>query len=129
MLNIIFKGKYKNEEQIKRGYLHSNATIFKEPNSISVLFIIGAIFSSPILIATFIGLLHMIDINTININTYIFIFAINIILTYIHEIIHALGYPKSAVKEIWNGGVGSMFVYCNAPISKKGFYGFVLHQI
>lgn len=69
MLNIIFKGKHKNNAQLERGYLPSQAIMFREPKSILALFIIGGIFSAPILIATFIGLLHMIDINTVNIST------------------------------------------------------------
>ena len=44
------------------------------------------------------------------------------LLTFVHEIIHALFYPADAVKEIWKSKEqGAYFVYCEKEISKERF--------
>ena len=52
-----------------------------------------------------------------------FIVIISIyLLTFVHEIIHALFYPKNVEKQIWKDKKdGAYFVYCEEPVSKSRF--------
>lgn len=122
MFNIEFKGKYTNENQIKKGDLPGNAVIFKEPTTITKAFVLGGVISLPFIIITFIGLIIKIDINSIKINVLIYSVILNLILMYFHEIIHALCFPKESKKEIWTKfNEGALFIYCNDQLSKKKF--------
>lgn len=122
MFNIKFKGKYTDEKQIKTGYLPKDAVIFKEPNTIIKAFIMGGIISIPIIILISIGII--IKVNIRNIKPIIFVYTgiISFILMYVHEIIHALCFPKEAEKQIWTKfKEGALFIYCNETLSKKRF--------
>jgi hypothetical protein len=123
MFNINFKGKYKNEEQIKRGKLPKNAVIFQEPNSITKAFLLGTLISLPIIIIMLIGFFIKVE-NLKNITMFIFYSAIllALICSYLHEIIHALCFPREVEKEIWvDLNQGALFVYCNKAVTKKRF--------
>ena len=50
MFNIKFKGKYKNEDQLTKAQLPSDAVIFKEPNSITGVALLGGLISLPIIV-------------------------------------------------------------------------------
>ena len=122
MFNIKFKGKYTDEKQIKKGNLPKDAVIFKEPNTITRAFVIGSLISLPIIVLISIGLIKKINISTVKPSTLIYSAIISIILMYVHEIIHALCFPKESEKEIWTKlNEGALFVYCNEPLSKKKF--------
>ena len=45
-----------------------------------------------------------------------------VLLTYIHKFLHALFYPKKAMKTIWKSSKqGAYFVYCDALLNKNRF--------
>ncbi len=46
--NIVFKGKYTDESQIKTGHLPSDAVVFKEPSTIIGFILSGLMVSIPI---------------------------------------------------------------------------------
>ena len=118
--NIIFKGKYTDESQIKTGHLPSDAVVFKEPNTIIGLMLSGLIVSIPIIAITFTGLILKVDVLAVNYWPFMLMVVLSLILGYPHEIIHALCFPNESTKEIW-WSIEVMFVYCNTPISKKRF--------
>lgn len=128
MLNIKYMGKYEKESQILRGSLPENAIKFKEPDDMTEVAKKGLKVSSPILIVMLVaGILRLaliiqktgfvsIDILLILLLTGL---AVMVLFMVIHEIIHAVCFPKSAVKEIWiYPAGGALFVYCNSPVAK-----------
>lgn len=122
MFNIKFKGKYTEEKQIEKGNLPKNAIMFKEPNTVTKVFALGGLISFPFLALVSIGLLIKINIKSINSNDFISSGILSLILMYVHEIIHALCFPREAEKEIWSKlNEGALFVYCNAILSKRRF--------
>lgn len=121
MFNIKFKGKFRNEEQLKNGCLPSNAIMFKEPDTITRVFILGTLISLPIIILTLIGLIIKFDGNNFKPPNSIYSLII-IILPFLHEFIHALCFPRNSEKEIWTKfDEGALFVHCNDSVSKKRF--------
>ena len=99
--NIIFKGKYTDESQIKTGYLPSDAVVFKEPSTIIGFILSGLIVSIPIIAFTFTGLILKVDVLAINYWPFMLMVVLSLILGYPHEIIHALCFPNESTKEIW----------------------------
>lgn len=130
MFNIHWKGKYKSEEDlIQNEKLPNNSVQFKEGENISQAFGLGLLLELPliipIIIITIMRFKSMNIILDMNIKTGI-VFAITIIimqlLTYIHEIIHAMFYSKKAEKTIWKyPEQGAYFIYCNEKVSKIRF--------
>lgn len=123
MFNIKYKGKYKDESQLKKGALQPNAVIFKEPNSISGAFLKGALISSPIIVVITIALVLKIgSIKNFTLNIVFLATMLSFILSFFHEVIHAVCFPKEAEKEIWTKfNEGALFVYCSEPLPKKKF--------
>ena len=130
MLNIKLKGKYTNENQlINNKDLPKNAIQFKEGTSITHQFIQGMFIIFPIMIIMILTSILKIKSfsNNLTINsdfliTFLIMLILSHFLTYIHEIIHALLYPKYAIKEIWKDSEQfAYFVYCDALVSKKRF--------
>ncbi|MFC3039473.1 DUF3267 domain-containing protein [Virgibacillus xinjiangensis] len=123
MFNIKFKGKYTDENQLKRGSLPHNAVKFKEPNSISTAFLLGGLISLPILLlSTTIMIMKIENFLAIPVYHYVFIGLLSMILTYVHELIHAFSLPRYSEKEIWTKmNEGALFVHFNSPLSKYRF--------
>lgn len=48
------------------------------------------------------------------------------LLIFVHEGIHALFYPRHAVKEVWIYEWSAALVYCNVPISRERFMAMCL---
>jgi len=119
MFNIKFKGKYTNENQLTKAQLPSKAIMFKEPNNITGVFLLGGLISLPMIVITFIGLIGKINLTVelIGVSS-----VISMILVYLHEFIHALSFPKNMKKEIWTKfDELALFVYCNEAVSKTRF--------
>lgn len=128
MLNIKFMGKYEREEQILRGVMPKNAVKFEECDTTTDMFKKGACLAMPIILLMLANIVYCIiecKSTNLEVDKEVFIlsscvsFFVLILLTFLHEIIHALFYPLSVQKEIWiylKGG--AMFVYTNEPIMK-----------
>lgn len=127
MLNIKYKGKYKDEKQLKEGStLYKNAKMYKEEETVTAAFKKGALISLPIFIIMLSLAIIMIRINKIEIKYDILHLAISSMLLlpllYVHEIIHALTFPKKAKKDIYSKPQEmALFVYSNEKVSKKRF--------
>lgn len=130
MLNIKFKGNYQDDSQlIKRKTIPKDAIEFGIVDNLSKEFARGLIIILP-LMAIMILLVYFkvknIDYHlTMNLDIVISFFIVIIsvyLLTFVHEIIHALFYPKNVEKQIWKSKKdGAYFVYCEEPISKSRF--------
>lgn len=127
MLNIKYKGKYKDEKQLKEGStLYKKATMFEEESTVTEAFKKGALLSLPGFIIMLSLAIIMIRVNHIKFEYDILHLAISSILLlpllYVHEIIHALTFPKEAKKDIYSKPQEmALFVYSNAKVSKKRF--------
>ena len=88
MFNIKFKGKYTNEDQLTKAELSSDAVMFKEPNSFMGLFLLGGLISLPIIVITLIGLIWR--SNSISLKVMLASSIVCMILSYVHEFIHAI---------------------------------------
>ena len=127
MLNIRYKGKYKDEKQLKEGStLYKNAKKYKEEETVTDAFKKGALISLPIFIIMLSLAIVTIRINHIKFSYDILHLAISSILLfpllYVHEIIHALTFPIKEKKDIYSKPQEmALFVYSNALVSKKRF--------
>ncbi|ACB85130.1 DUF3267 domain-containing protein [Natranaerobius thermophilus] len=130
MFNIKLKGKYTDEAQLIKGKeLPAGSNQFKESNTVMGIFIKGMIMMLPLILPmVIIGIIKIREIsNEFEVNlslviTYAVMLLLSYLLIYVHEFIHALLYPKSAVKEIWKyPSEGAYFVYCDEVISKTRF--------
>jgi len=130
MFNIKFKGNYQDDSQlIKRKTIPKDAIEFGIVDNLSKEFARGLILILP-LIVIMILLVYFkvknIDYKlTMNLDIVISFFIVIIsiyLLTFVHEIIHALFYPKNVEKQIWKSiKDGAYFVYCEDAISKSRF--------
>lgn len=130
MLNIKFRGKYTGEAQLINGKeLPTGVNQFKEGKPLIGAFIRGTIITLPLVLSmVIVSVLKIRKItNDFEVDlSFGITFAVMLLLgqlfTYLHEIIHALLYPKSAVKEIWKDtSQGAYFVYCSSVVSKTRF--------
>ncbi len=133
MLNIKWRGKFESEEElIQERSFPGGAIMFREGDTIQDAFKTGFLLMLPIMLIV-IGLsLYRIRqlVNTemkleINIETVVvFLLALLVYqgLVFLHELIHALFYPKQEEKTIWSyKKQGAYFIYCDAVISKRRF--------
>lgn len=130
MLNIKIMGKYEDESQLIEGkVLPDGAVGFREGKSLRDAFGLGLVLSWPIMIPMVIlsiRRLWSLD-KEVELNIYFAVVAIAMIvlgwvLTYVHEFIHAILYPKKSTKTIWKvPEQGAFFVYCDARVSKLRF--------
>lgn len=130
MFNIHIKGKLENEEQLFQGkQLPKDAVQFKEGKTLYDAFILGFSLGLPIMLPM-VGLSVMRCSNLdrhLEFNKELVIIAvvtliIGQVLTYVHEFIHAMFYPKEAEKTVWKDlKQGAYFVYCDAKVSKNRF--------
>ena len=128
MLNIKFKGILKDENALQTCE-REGAVIFKEPNDVNSFIMKGVIKSLPIYLAA--GLIVSYIIKNMLIkevtSKYCFIALISsilglFILQFVHEIIHAIFFPKDVLKQVWStNNYAALFVYCTEPVSKSRF--------
>ena len=130
MLNISIKGKYQDESQlIKDKRLPEKAIQFKEGDTIQSAFLLGFVLSLPIMLLMVIlsvircsGIDKQLKFDSSFAIAVIATFIVGKILTYLHEFIHAIFYPKNAEKTIWKDAKqGIYFIYCDAEVSKIRF--------
>lgn len=130
MFNIVFKGNYVSDDQlIKRDSIPKEAVEFGIIPNLQGEFGRGFLILMPVLAAmvaaTFLKVKDLDYHLTMGLDV-IVSFVLTIVsvylLTFVHEIIHALFYPADAVKEIWKSKEqGAYFVYCEKEISKERF--------
>lgn len=130
MFNIVFKGNYVSDDQlIKRDSIPKEAVEFGIIPNLQGEFGRGFLILMPVLVAmvaaTFLKVKDLDYHLTMGLDV-IVSFVLTIVsvylLTFVHEIIHALFYPADAVKEIWKSKEqGAYFVYCEKEISKERF--------
>ena len=131
MINLKYKGIYKNENQLLNGVLNKDAIMFEEPNNITEVFIRGFLLTSPFFALLIV--MSYIKIQSANLFSYYFIkenistiiiisSLISILTLFIHEILHALAFPFKSQKELWiKPNEMAAFIYCNAPVKKAKF--------
>lgn len=131
MINLKYKGIYKNENQLLNGVLNKDAIMFEEPNNITGLFLRGFLLTSPFFALLII--MSYIKIQSANLFSYYFIkenistiiiisSLISVLTLFIHEILHALAFPFKSQKELWiKPNEMAAFIYCNAPVKKSKF--------
>lgn len=127
MLNIFFKGNYTSDEQlIKRTQIPDDAVEYAVVPNLNKVFGKGFLLTFPLfagMVAATLLKVKGIDYHlTMGIDVIISFLIVIVsvsLLTLVHEIIHALFYPVSSVKEIWKAKEqGAYFVYCEDEISK-----------
>lgn len=109
--------------------LYDNFNKVEEQTSIKKRFIPSVMITIGIyLVMIFIGV-KLFKSHQLDLETDVF-FAIQFILVFafafliyplIHEILHALAYPKKNIKTIWRLGQGLYLTYCNARLKKQRF--------
>lgn len=132
MFNIKYKGTTKSYDVLNHGNKPKNAIKFDESISEKAFNRKCYIISLPILLPVIIlGIQKFMSLNSLassdSMFTVIFVDILAILpffaLTFIHELIHCLCFPRKADKEIWvkTKGLFCLLTYCNYPISKIRF--------
>ena len=130
MYNIHLMGDFKNLDQlIKDRTITDNAVQFKEGNSVKDIIQLGFKLTAPLLIIMIAFALwrffHLDNDLAFSFKTVVLLIIATIstyLLTYVHEFIHALFYPRKARKEVWKMlDQGAFFTYSEAPTSKCRF--------
>ncbi len=130
MLNIVFKGNYVSDDQlIKRDSIPDNAVEFGIIPNLQGEFGRGLLILMPLfaamVAATYFKVKDLDYHLTMGLDvivSFVLIIVSVYLLTFVHEIIHALFYPVHAVKEIWKSKEqGAYFVYCEEEILKERF--------
>ncbi|MEG2540046.1 MAG: DUF3267 domain-containing protein [Clostridium sp.] len=131
MYNIKYMGKYEREEQLLTGELDPRAVKYDEPDSISEIFNMGFKLFSPVFIAIFVLIFIRVrfwsvsiwDINFVNLGLALVVgFVLQIAFIAVHEILHAVSFPRKARKEVWvKPSEFVAFVYSSAIVSKVRF--------
>ncbi|MCH5348994.1 MAG: DUF3267 domain-containing protein [Oscillospiraceae bacterium] len=120
-MKLVYKGIYKNEEQLPVGTLPDNAVKFKEPNKMAQIFVLTLLISIVTLIILFKISEIVLDyppINSFNILG-IYLFFPSIIP---HEFLHALCWGKNDEVGFYIAPKQFMaFVHSTCPISKSRF--------
>ena len=130
MFRIKIKGVYQSESDLTKGKpLLEGAVMFNEGKSLQDAFLKGFLVGLPLILSMI--LLTILKCRTIDYTIringktgvfFVVMLAVLFLLTYVHELIHALFYPKDAVKTIWKAPMqGAYFVYCDAPVKKSRF--------
>ena len=130
MLNIHFKGDYVSDDQIiKREFIPENAVEFAIVSDLQKEFGRGFLILMPVfafMVAATLLKVRNSDYQLkmgLDIIVSFFIVIISVhFLTLVHEVIHALFYPKEQAKEIWKAKEqGAYFVYCEAEMNRNRF--------
>ena len=134
MFNIKYKGNYISDEQLIKREIPKNAEEFGKIKSIKNELGKGFLMMLPLFILMIVLIYFKVkDLDyhlSMNIEVIVSFFIVIIsvyLLTFVHEVIHALFYPLKSQKEIWKSKKdGAYFVYCEDAISKKRYIIMVL---
>lgn len=124
-MKLIWKGKFKSEDQLPVGTLPDNAVRFKEPETPAKLNLVASLFVIPvILIIAAVMIIKIIIGSGIAglepINIWGLILAL--LMVFPHEMLHAIAFPKEAEVEVWYSIKNMMaFVVSTYPTSKTRF--------
>lgn len=130
MLNIKNIGNIESIDELVKGKeLPSNAHKFKESDKLSDIFYDGLIISLPLLIGILALTIHRYNDVEDNLHftvlTWITLGVTLVLLyfsNYVHELIHAIFYPRNASKTICEIKTqGAHLLYCDAKVSKGRF--------
>ena len=130
MFNIHLMGNLETFDQlIKNRTTTENAVQFEEEDTVRDIMIQGLALTIPLIsIMIFAALVRFFSMEMhvhINLKTIILLViaaASTYLLTYVHEFIHAIFYPKDSSKEMWKiPGNGVFFTYCETPVSRMRF--------
>ncbi len=130
MFNIEWRGRFESEDELTQGsVLPDDAVMFREGETMQDAFRTGFLLMLPIMVVVIglslfrIGQLAMsFEANAETVVVFICALIALQCLTYIHEFLHALFYPRSAEKSIWSyKKQGAYFIYCNTVVSKRRF--------
>lgn len=128
MFNVKYMGRYKEKAQLLRGELSKNATQYDEPDNIMEIFLKGTLISLPFMIIL-LGFVYLkLKKKGISMgelwegSPMIIAVLLSLVLIVVHELLHAIWYPRESVKEIWvQPEALAAFVYCNGVVSKRRF--------
>lgn len=130
--NIYFRGQFISEtDLIGDSILPDNAVMFREGESIKETFTPGFFTELPLLILmirfTIVRYMELKMHFQLNVSFVLIVVGslilLNWLLTYVHEILHGLFYPKEAEKTILKDKkAGLWFIHCGAVVSRKRFF-------
>ena len=130
MYNIKFKGEYTSDEQlIRRESIPDDAVEFGIVLDLKRELGRGFLMLLPVMalmVAATVKKMKNVDYHlTMGLDailSFVLVIVAVYLLTFVHEIIHALFYPAGSEKEIWKSKAdGAYFVYCEDEISKSRF--------
>lgn len=122
-MKIIFKGRYKNKEQLPVGNLPENAVKFREPDNFIKLNLVASMFIIPVIVIIAVASYIKTQLGG-TVGSFLggngFILALLTIIP--HELLHAIAFPKESEVEVWYNPKALMaFVVSTYPTSKGRF--------
>ena len=126
-MKLIYKGIYKNEDQLPKGILPYNAVKFKEPETTGMLILVAALFMLPALILVALIMLSSAFLHGgLNLQRNSFAYITGLVLSFLtiypHELLHALCFGKNAEVELFIAPKKLMvFVISTQPVTKMRF--------
>lgn len=122
-MKLVYKGNFKNIEQLPKGLLPENATKFKEPKDMTETTVISALFALPALFGILLFLIGFFLIHgSLTINTTWVGLALTLLTLIPHELLHAVCFGKEAEVELYIAPKQlSLFVVSTQPITKARF--------
>ncbi len=123
-MKLVWKGKYKNEEQLEKGVLPQGAVQFKEPETPLKVNLVAVLYMIPVLILVVVLLAAKVLISDYEVNSFYDYIGLLASLLFIipHELLHAVCFPKDAEVCVYYSLKNLMaFVTSSYPISKARF--------
>jgi len=126
-VKLIYKGKYKSEDQLPKGNLPTNAVMFREPETAGKLNLVASLFALPALLL--IGLIVLGSVllhGSINLQRSSLADYAGVLLAFLtllpHEFLHAVWFGRESEVELFIAPEKLMlFVICTQPVTKVRF--------
>lgn len=122
-MKLIFKGRYKSEDQLPKANLPQNAVRFIEPETPAKVNIACIVYAIPVFLLLGIAVAIKTGIygearGSLN----FFAILLGLIMILPHELLHGIAFPKDAEVQIWFS-IKNMMAFCVStyPTSKRRF--------
>ena len=127
-MKLVWKGIYRNEEQLPKGELPPDAVPFKEPKTPAELSVKASIWVLPVaVLALLLVYIKSLITGVWELPLSLWGMLLALVAALPHELLHAVCFPKGAVVEMYASPKHLMaFVHTTYPVSKRRFIGLSL---
>lgn len=122
-MKLVYRGIYKNKEQLPKSVLPENAKMFKEPKSMTVALLVSTLFVIPALFGVLLFMIGSFLIHgDFTLDTTWVGLGLVLLSLIPHELLHAICFGKDAQVDLYIAPKQlALFVVCTRPITKARF--------